>query len=287
MSKKIALFKFLIIIVLGVSIVSFLVYAWTSPPAPPPLLNVPPPINVGEVPQSKEGDLNIGKGLKYWITKLGDSFALKNNKGEIKFVVGQDGKVGIGVSDPVGQLDVEGPIAFRNKNQATPYKGWIKVRDADEPEYDEELIITLYNPSHGGGGDDRSSIFIGPNSFDGNKGRVEFDAAIFFFDHGRVGIGTLDPQEKLDVVGNVKVRGALCLKDGCRDKWGDVGGEPVGTLCGIYRPACGACSRLNLPCKGYYVSSGCPPGYRRYKIATCYGNHDCRYNPVYSCIKVE
>ncbi|MCD6412129.1 hypothetical protein J7K91_00360 [bacterium] len=194
MSKKFILLKFLLIVAFGVALVCFLVYAWNPPAAPPPSLNVPPPINVGDMPQSKEGDLNIGKGLKYWITKLGDSFALKNNKGEIKFIVGQDGNVGISV---------------------------------------------------------------------------------------------VDPQEKLDVGGNVKVRGALCLKDGCRDKWGDLSGEPVGTLCGIYRPACGACSYLNLPCKGYYVSSGCPPGYRKYKIATCYGSHDCRYNPVYSCIKIK
>jgi hypothetical protein len=83
---------------------------WQEPTATPPGDNVSAPINVGPQAQSKEGDLSIGPGLKYWITKLGDSFALKNDEGEIKFVLGQDGKVGINTTSPTEELEVKGGV---------------------------------------------------------------------------------------------------------------------------------------------------------------------------------
>lgn len=95
-----------------VFLIGIVVLAWTEPSLAPPGGNVPAPINVGSTAQTKTGDLNIGGGLKYWITKVGDSFALKNNAGNIKFIVGQDGSVGIGIF-PAYKLDVNGFLNVR------------------------------------------------------------------------------------------------------------------------------------------------------------------------------
>ena len=53
-------------LILGVLTMSFLVgylaFAWTEPTAPPPGGNVPAPLNVGNVGQSKEGGLILNTG---------------------------------------------------------------------------------------------------------------------------------------------------------------------------------------------------------------------------------
>ena len=61
--------QYLLVIIPAIILTVCLAYTWT-----PPSGNVSAPINTGDPPQSKEGDLNIGGGLKYWITKLEDSF---------------------------------------------------------------------------------------------------------------------------------------------------------------------------------------------------------------------
>ncbi|MFH1401552.1 MAG: hypothetical protein ABIG40_01145 [Parcubacteria group bacterium] len=44
---------------------------------------------------------------------------------------------------------------------------------------------------------------------------------------GRVGIGVLNPTQKLDVAGYIKGRTGLCIDDDCRTSWADVGGTAV------------------------------------------------------------
>ena len=102
-----------------VTLVAFLLlvglsYAWNSPPAPPdqPGGNLEPPIHAGGL-QIKEGSLSIG-GSNYAIRHAdgGLSFAIDNvgaNPG-IKFILGDDGNVGIGTEDPQAKLDVEGTV---------------------------------------------------------------------------------------------------------------------------------------------------------------------------------
>ncbi len=206
------------------------------------------------------------------------------------FVIKDNGNVGIGTTSPGEKLHVAGKIKADSIIYSMSDPGYapaaeLRTWGINKP--DKNLYIEwgnsnddiMYITDHWRYG---SPLYIktGPiHLMAGNK------YGLFINTNGNVGIGTTSPTQKLDVNGNVKVRGALCLSDGCKSKWSEVGSEPKGMLCGIYRPACDSCSKLNIPCKGYYVSSGCPPGYTKKKIATCYGSHDCRYTPVYSCIK--
>lgn len=94
-------------------VVGFYIFAaWTEPSQPPPGCpegdpGCDAPLNIGPSDQKKKGNLDIGGGtLAYWLTKLGESFALKNEAGEIKFILGQDGNVGIGTTNPSAKLTV-------------------------------------------------------------------------------------------------------------------------------------------------------------------------------------
>ena len=84
----------------------FAVAAWNEPAETPPGGNAAAPLNAGDAAQSKSGDLNIGAGLKYWISKIGDSFALKNDAGQVKLAIDQNGNLGLGVDAPAQKIDL-------------------------------------------------------------------------------------------------------------------------------------------------------------------------------------
>ena len=67
------------------------ILAWTEPASPAPTGNTGAPINITSANQSKIGNLSVGTGLNYWITKNGDSFVLRNNSSVDQFTLGQDG----------------------------------------------------------------------------------------------------------------------------------------------------------------------------------------------------
>jgi len=97
------------VLVLSLS-AGYFTLAWSEPSGTMPA-SVAAPINTGSIAQVKAGDLAIGSdAVKYWLTQSGQSFALKNNAGSIKFIVGQDGSVGIGTTAPGAKLDVQGQI---------------------------------------------------------------------------------------------------------------------------------------------------------------------------------
>jgi len=86
----------------------FVILAWSEPSQPAPNGNVAAPINTGSIAQTKAGDLSFKNGANapYSIHMDGGSFALKNNAGLLKLVVGQDGNIGIGTTTPIYKLDL-------------------------------------------------------------------------------------------------------------------------------------------------------------------------------------
>ncbi|MDP2966918.1 MAG: hypothetical protein Q8N87_00650, partial [bacterium] len=91
----------LILGVLAMSfLVGYLVLAWTEPTTTPPGGNVPAPLNVGNVGQSKAGGLILNTG--------GASIGLIVDKGN----------VGIGITAPTQKLDINGQIRIRGGGPA-------------------------------------------------------------------------------------------------------------------------------------------------------------------------
>ena len=88
----------------------FAILAWQSPTAAPPADNADAPINTGPNSQIKAGDLGFKNGTNdpYHIHMDGASFSLKNNSGSERFIVDQDGHVGIGTTSPAKALEVVG-----------------------------------------------------------------------------------------------------------------------------------------------------------------------------------
>jgi len=117
-----------------------IVFAWNDPTRTAPQDNVAAPINIGPVNQNKAGDISIGAGLRYWISKDGDSFALKNDNSIIQLIMGQDGNVGIGTTTPGAKLDVNGQIKIAG---GSPGAGKVLTSDASG-------LATWQTPTGGG-----------------------------------------------------------------------------------------------------------------------------------------
>jgi len=105
--KKKKIFQLTFSILFSTLLVVSLVYAsWTAPGQNPPDGNVEAPINVGPSNQWKKGKLGIGDASQgfYWFSRLGESLVLENKNNEAKVIVGQDGSIGIGTTNPSGTL---------------------------------------------------------------------------------------------------------------------------------------------------------------------------------------
>jgi len=199
--------QYLPVIISVVILTVCLAYAWAPPISPPPSGNVSAPINTGDASQSKTGDLNIGGGLKYWITKLGDSFALKNDSGEIKFIVGQDGNTGIGAMDPKNKLEVAGDIALQkySTTDGEPRAIYVFGHKGTGAQYGMHLGYAnnrwrtrIFAPTG------RDITFGFHNSTLTNPTQADWSEKVIIRDNGNVGIGRSDPQAKLHVNGRIK-----------------------------------------------------------------------------------
>ncbi len=185
-----------LLIIVSFAVVTGFVLAWTEPIATPPTCTTgnpgcDAPLNVSSNAQSKAGDLNIGGGLKYWITKLGDSFALKNNAGLIKFILGQDGNVGIGTAAPSTLLEIY-------KTNTSPVLTISAV--AGDSTGDPYISFRTGAPT--------TRFVLGVDSSDSNKFKIATSIigtndVLTITQTGNVGIGTAAPNYKLEVAGNI------------------------------------------------------------------------------------
>jgi len=234
-SKKIIFLKFLIIIFSGILLVSFLIYAWTPPSSNPPEGNPPPPINTGDEAQTKTGNLNIGGGLKYWITKVGDSFALKNDSGAVKFILGQDGNVGIGTTGPSERLTISlddsatSSVAILlglNKTTTGTAGAGIGAGLMFRAEADDGSLVDLAKITSSF--DNASSTSPNTSLHFYTRGGGSLTEALTIDESGNVGIGTTNPQATLDVNGRIKAQDPIDGNDVATKAYVDAqgGGTP-------------------------------------------------------------
>ena len=141
-------------------LVGFVAFAWQEPSATPPGGNVFSPINVGNIGQTKQGGLILNTG------------------GAPNALIINQGKVGIGTTNPQDQLHIEANNLARLRLKET--NSW------------ETVLESTWQ-----------------NTFNiWNQGGVRFTIK-----DDKVGIGTQTPSEKLEVQGNVKISGGGEVKN--------------------------------------------------------------------------
>jgi hypothetical protein len=173
------------------------------------------PINTGSIAQFKAGDLAIGSNaVKYWLTQSGQSFALKNNAGAIKLIVGQDGNVGIGTTAPAHELT----IGDGSKGNALSFGDYTILGSAYSS--GAALLGNMVQPNLGVAGYSKSTsitiaqaaielkagvISFATKASDANAKGTAWDMAantkMTILNTGNVGIGTTGPLAKLAVAG--------------------------------------------------------------------------------------
>ena len=246
------------VFVLSVSL-SYVIFAWTNPTTQAPNGNVDAPINVGSVNQSKTGNLSIGTGSTYWITKNGDSFVLKNDAGVERLILGQDGSTTIN-----GQVRITG---------GSPGAGKILTSDAGG-------LAAWQTPASGGIYGSGTTNYIPKFTSVSTLGNS------LIFDNGtNVGIGTTAPGAKLDVSGDVQSSSKVtspqyCIGTNCIMAWpngvtpGNCNTDEVMT--GIDATGKIVCSPLSTL---YWTPNPCatalPPGGKRvFVTSTVYTGND-------------
>lgn len=103
--KKIA---FILSALVLTSIAGYLAFAWTEPTQAPPEGNVPTPINVGSVAQTKQGALQIN--ADFTANRLLDSSdnSYYVDPANTSYSALFAGSIGIGTTNPQGKLDISG-----------------------------------------------------------------------------------------------------------------------------------------------------------------------------------
>jgi len=189
--KKKRIFQLTFSILFSTLLVASLVYAWTAPSQNPPSDNVKAPINVSDAAQSKLGDFGLGGGVGqplYWLKNIGGTlyFSSTNPAGD-RVVIGQDGKVGIGVSGPAEKLEVSGAIKIGTTSNTNA--GTIRWTGTDFEGYTGSNWVSL--TSGGGGLWTDQGTYIYPNNYN----------QFVITDTGSVGIGTTEPKDRFHIGG--------------------------------------------------------------------------------------
>jgi hypothetical protein len=188
--------KFLSLI-LGVFIMSFLVgylvFAWTEPTGAPPSANAPTPLNVTDTDQWKIGSLGVGSSFAPYVIPSGSIAAksfydIQQPGGETYYIdpaADPDlisalfrGRVGIGTTTPLEKLDISSNPSIFLEGNSSAWGFKINVND-----YGSGNVPLRFIQRNGG--------------VDTEVMRIAQD--------GNVGIGTVNPQTKLQVNGGVTI----------------------------------------------------------------------------------
>jgi hypothetical protein len=225
MSKiKSTLSKSLPAIIVSVMFTTAIIYAaWQEPKSAPPNDNVPAPINVGTSTQSFLGHktLNVRDGaipnggvlsINGGLGVLG-VFQATGGSGQNVFNVIND-KVGIGTVNPLYKLQIGAwnsntstVSIMSNLNQEASlmfgYSGYYNLWKIGRPANSDSLVIQRMD-----GGD---AVRFGYTSK-----VINFNSNLLYIDGGnsKIGIGTPNPTQKLDVVGQIHATGDICTDAG-------------------------------------------------------------------------
>jgi len=175
-------------IILGLLIVfgiSYAMAAWTGPTQAPPGGNTSAPLNVGSTGQSKSGGLILNTG------------------GATNGLIVQNGNVGIGTTNPGSLLDLSSDSSkvslTRPSNGRTGYVSILNTQGG----------LRYHGGVNGVG--EGSSV---SHQFTGDSSALN-TIYMTILGNGNIGVGTTNPSEKLDVVGNIKASGTVCGSGGC------------------------------------------------------------------------
>ena len=241
-------------IILGMAI-QMAYAAWTNPTTFPPNNNAPAPINVSTTTQTKAGSLIVATASgsylgigdnAYRLEKDGDSLAFVNKGGETKMIIGNDGNVGIGTTAPGGQLSLSNKLTFET-NFGSPDRGHLRIGDGTGWKFhitknDDTKLVTFQDNGNVGigttvptqkldvtGNVKANDYYIASThkwvSSLGSGGSLwTKSGSNIYYNSGNVGIGTASPGAKLDIDGDLKVRGYINYQQrGCfkvTSKWG-------------------------------------------------------------------
>lgn len=198
----------LVFSVLAVSMIAgSVVIAWTEPGTAPSGGNVAAPVNTSSAAQTKLGDLGFQSGASkpYAIHMDGASLSLVDGtSGSERFIIGQNGKVGIGTTAPSQLLEIDGSAP---NTITTPIKIWNDAAGGSVPlggvaiDFSDTGIPLVPDVTSGRIANVRTDrAFTGDSdlAFSTYSNGV-LNEAVRIQDTGNVGIGTAAPGQKLTV----------------------------------------------------------------------------------------
>jgi len=145
--------------------------------------------------------------------------------GTAHMVLRSNGSLGVGTTNPSEKLEVSGNVkATQFIGDGSQLTGDITTAGKLNFGASKRQMIDLYNNSYGIGVQSATQYFRSNNNFAWYNGGVHMDEALnpgsggtahmVLRNNGSLGVGTTNPSEKLEVVGNVKAAGINLEGDG-------------------------------------------------------------------------